>query len=759
MATPKAYQFLKPDNLIETYTSSKQYTESLTYPWFLEYERIARNEVHPSIPKKYPRTTDGTTASVIRKTPHRIVQQIPTGSLKGDKEDWLTIVAKFIYEHKIIPYADSQYGLIQKCWSVIEKAMTFGSVCTYTPMIMHEGYLCPDLVLPYWGDVMIQPGKLSDKDSNFVFIRSWWRKEDIEALIDRETKQSKKSKSYQSTWDTGVLQAVLDFQTTKDIVAQTPVEREKAVNTKGGIELITGFQRGVGSIFYTFSPQLPVGDNVARTKANKDPRGEIPVQFMYSDIDYSNPLGRGVVELVGGLQNLMDAEMQMYQYNRALMLNPPIVKWGAFNKNRIKYEPNIIIDAGSDPTAKVEPMAIDTTAISQFPQNLATMRNQLLTLLQSPNTDLGAAAGNSKTPQGVVMTGATISVDDNYIRKMFETWFERWSEGAVNQYFAERTGIEELQLDEETAETLKNVDGFDPSLLSPDNKIRINYDTATPNLSFRVDPGSSQMKDDPNQYQAAVNLLEMTMKFPQLNSKWGGTIDTDDLSRRIVRMSAIQDPEQIAPEPTAQQRAEKAKQKDAPSGFSPLFDKPKISIEYGEVEDPQSRAAILGLAGAPPSGQLLPTSPRLFELAARQTGQDVPEEGQQQQPPGPPQAPPAPPIGEQITPDHLLKAQQQDHQQEIDRQKLALEVHKTNNPPQTSKTGATKAPKPFAAPQTASPSAPPPAQVGITPADQPIVEALKQAGATPDQIGQALAMIHHGMPADQVLQMLIQGAK
>src|ERR1035438_5780210 len=127
-------QFLTPDNLKTVYTRSKQYTEALTYPWFLEYERIARNEPHPSIDKKYPKTTDGTTASVIRKTPHRIIQQLPTGTVKGegDREDWLTVVAKFIYEHKIIPHANAEYNLIQKCWSVVEKAMTFGSVCVYT---------------------------------------------------------------------------------------------------------------------------------------------------------------------------------------------------------------------------------------------------------------------------------------------------------------------------------------------------------------------------------------------------------------------------------------------------------------------------------------------------------------------------------------------------------------------------------------------------------------------------------------------------
>lgn len=738
-----AYQYLTPNNLQNVYILAKQYTEALTYPWFLEYERIARNEPHPSIDKKYPKTTDGTTASVIRKTPHRIIQQLPTGSVisdDGPQDDWLTIVAKFIYEHKIVPHANAEYSLIQKCWSVVEKSMTFGSVCTYIPFLNHDGDFGPDLSLIYWGDVMIQPGKLSDKNAHYVFVRSWWQQADIKALIAKETSMKAKSKTYEGTWDVDVLQSVLDFVTTKDIVAQTPVEREKAVPVKGAIELITGFQRGVGSKFYTFAPTLPDGVNICRTKINKDPRGEIPVQFAYFDADYSNPLGRGVVEMVGGLQNLMDAEMQMYQYNRALMLNPPIVKWGNFNKNRIKFEPNIIIDVGTDPNAKVEPLVVDTSAVAQFPNNYGLMKSQLLNLLQSPNTDISAGVGNtnSKTPQGVVQSASILTLDDNYVRKQFETWFERWSEGAINTYFAERTGIEELQLDAETADTLKKLDGFDLEQLSADNKIRINYDTDTPVLHFQVDPSSSQMKDDPQQLSIIQGLIEMVMKFPQLNKRYGGTIIVDELSRRMVRASAVQDPEQIAPQATAEEKkAAKANQAQI-TGFSPLFDKPKISIDYSDVEDPQSRAAILGLAGAPPANPLAPESPAVAANVARQSSQIEPEElGAGANPPLP-EGQPAADNGTLPVPGGSPSPTTPPSQQPVP------------TPSQQPQQSAASSPPPNA------PTGPPKAAPGITADDQPIIEALQKAGASNQQIGQALAMIHHGYNENQVMEMLTQ---
>lgn len=658
-----AFQYLTDKNVVEIYKSSKQYTEGLTDSFF-EYERIARNKPHASIPKEYPKTTDGTTASIIRKTPHRIIQQLPTGRVVSDQQDWLSIIASFIYTKKIIPQANEGYALLQKCWLVVEKFLTFGYCPTYAPFVEHHGYFCTDLRLPYWGDVFVQPGKLSDTDSNYMFLRSWWQTKDIEALIESQ------SKIKQKTWNVDVLKQIKDYTTTKEDKAKTPSEREKNINTKGGVELITGFQRGVGAKFFTFHVSSGL---IARTKVNKDPRGELPISFAYGDIDGSNPFGRGVIDLVGSLQNLMDGEMQMYQYNRALQLNPPLIKRGNFSKNKIKFAPNIIIDVGSGDknTNNVEPLIIDTTALTNFPNNYGLMKSQLYGLLSSPNTDISAdigSPGNSKTPQGVQASQATLSVDDNYVRKQFETWFERWSETAINLYFAEREGIEELQLDDDTIQELTNLDGFDPSQISPDGKIRINYSSATPKLKFRVNASSSKQTNDPAQVGIATGLLDTVMKFPMLNKNFGGRIDVDELAEKIVNASGIADPELIAPELTQAEKQAKMQSKQQPSGFSPMYDKPQIRIDYKDVEDAGARAGLLKLAGAPPTAELPSIAPGIAEQAARQTGSmtDAEPAGQPQEDPN------------AVTPDHILKAHDQTHQQEMDKAKLLLEAKKVN---------------------------------------------------------------------------------
>ena len=107
-------------NLWEKYQSAKDWTEKWS-SHFSEYERIARNEAPSDVPKQYANVSDGTTAALIRKTPKRVIQQLPTGTVTAtDDDNWLPIVAEFILLNKILPYANSDYDLIQKFWTTLE---------------------------------------------------------------------------------------------------------------------------------------------------------------------------------------------------------------------------------------------------------------------------------------------------------------------------------------------------------------------------------------------------------------------------------------------------------------------------------------------------------------------------------------------------------------------------------------------------------------------------------------------------------------
>jgi len=319
------FEFIKPEDLYQTYSDAKTFMIPLHEP-FDEFERIARNKPHPGIAKNLPKVTDGTLAALIQEQPKRIIQQIPTGKVKSDSE-WLDIMAGWVLEHEILPNANQVAALIQKAWALTSKTLTYGSQPAFVQFVNRGEYFGTDFTLPYIKDVFLEPGKLSDRDSNVIFLRSWWTKNQVESVIAKEKMLAKSAKKrgedYETGWDIAKLEQLKGMSGQKDENSMTPNERNKQLNA-GFIEIVHCFQRGIGNTFYSFSPLLGDKDNIIRTRKNKDPRGVIPIHFMYANVDLSNPLGRGSVELSGGMQNLLDSQVQSFQYMQALLMNPPI---------------------------------------------------------------------------------------------------------------------------------------------------------------------------------------------------------------------------------------------------------------------------------------------------------------------------------------------------------------------------------------------------------------------------------------------------
>lgn len=518
-----AFSFLTEKNIFELYGPSKDHTEKLIEP-FPEFSRIARNKPHPDIPKAYPKTTDGTAASIIIKSPRRAIQQLPTGVVSAvDENSPWPILAEFVYLEKILPNANAEYVLIHKCWMTMEAGETFGGAAVYTPMLYKDGELLPDYIVVSWRDVFIQPGKKSASDSNYLFMRTWWQESDVDQLIDEEKERRRKAKEenaeYEPSWDLEALEEIKDAIISKDDKAQNEAEQERSLDPSG-IEIVTGFQVGVGATFYTFNPAT---EKIVRRKQNKDPRGKITLDWYFYDTDGANPLGRSVLELIGPLQNLIDGDMQAYQYNRAIALQPTTNVYGNVNERRLNFGPNAL-NKIPDPNARIEVMNIDTTALREYPSLYGLQKSQMLNLVNSPDTSISAEVGNpgfGKTPQALKTQQAQLSIDDNALRKGFEAFFEAWSETAINLYFAERSGVEKMQLDDETAEKLRTLerDGheLDGVELDEDNVATIDFSKAQGVLKFKIDASTTKVNSEAAQLDALKTLIQTLDSSQSLN--------------------------------------------------------------------------------------------------------------------------------------------------------------------------------------------------------------------------------------------------
>lgn len=518
-----AFSFLTEENILDLCSASKDYTEKLTQP-FEEYSRLARNKPHAKIPKAFPKTTDGTSASIIIKSARRAVQQLPAGvvSTSDEYSPW-PILAEFAYLKEILPNANAEYDLIHKMWITIENGESFGSQCVFTPVAYNDGKLLPDYLIVSWRDVFIQPGKRSASDSDYLFVRTWWQKTDVEKLIDAEKERRDTAKKegalYEPTWDLKALEEIKEAIVTKDSKDQSEAEQQYSLDPSG-IEIITGFQIGHNATFFTFNPATK---KIVRRKKNKDPRAKIPLNWYFYDADGVNPLGRSVLELIGPLQNLIDSDMQAYQYNRAAALRPTINVYGDVNERTLEFKPNGL-NKIKNPNVRIEAMSVDTSAIRDYPNLYGLQKSQMLNLVNSPDTSISAEVGNpgfGKTPQALKTQQAQLSIDDNALRKGFEAFFEEWSETAINLYFAEREGIEIIQLDTDAAQRLRDLESkghvLDGVVLDDDNKATVDFSKAKGVLKFKIDASTTKVNSEAAQLDSLKTLIQTLDSSQSLN--------------------------------------------------------------------------------------------------------------------------------------------------------------------------------------------------------------------------------------------------
>lgn len=727
-----ALEYIKQDDLYGRYSDAKTFMLPLFEP-FDEFERIARNKPHPGIAKNLPKVTDGTLAALIQEQPKRIIQQIPTGRVKSDSE-WMDIIGTWVLEKEIIPNANQVAALIQKSWAMISKALTYGSQPAFVQFINRGEYFGTDFTLPYIKDVLLEPGKLSDRDSNVIFLRSWWTKTQLESVITRETTLTKNSKNrkdeqpYESGWDVEKLKTLVNKTGQKDTQSMTPNEREKQLNASF-IEIVHAFQRGIGGTFYSFAPSLGDNENVIRTKKNKDPRGAIPIHYMYTNVDLSNPLGRGSVELSGGMQNLLDSEVQAYQYMRALMMNPPVEKRGNFSKSTIVYEPQAIWDMGSDPNASVTPVKLSTESLTSFPNNYGLVKSQILNLNSSTDTSISSEVGNpgySKTPAGVNMQQQRLGVSDNYMQKQFESTFEEIMETAINLYFAERSGVQEIELDKETAGKLRKVA---PQAVNEENKVRIDFDKETEALKFEVDATTSQAKDDVAERDRLVELLDLSQKYPAL-AELMGQEGTKELVNRIVVKTGVEDPEKIMPAPGDDEVDENG---------NPINPQEQQGPQPEELQQMVMQTVEQMLAEKdaqdPKNNPVIQTMDALKIKFV-----DLPEDAQHK-------------VLEQVG---LASNMQTTTAQELDIKRGEAKIRAVGEMRAIDMDMAGEQEEVMEEPEEAMEE---PQEQGLSQEDELLIQELTKRGYNDEQVAQAVQMMQQGLPNDQVIQALTAGGQ
>lgn len=109
----------------------------------------------------------------------------------------------------------------------------------------------------------------------------------------------------------------------------------------------------------------------------------------------------------------------------------------------------------------VEAVNINTTALTNFSNTYGLLKSQILNLNNFQDTSISAEVGNpgfSKTSKGVDAMSQRLGVSDNFLLQQFEAWYSDVAESAINIHMNEKSGVEELELDDDLADKIKEID-------------------------------------------------------------------------------------------------------------------------------------------------------------------------------------------------------------------------------------------------------------------------------------------------------------
>lgn len=252
----------------------------------------------------------------------------------------------------------------------------------------------------------------------------------------------------------------------------------------------------------------------------------------------------------------------------------------------------------------MEALKLDTTALNNFSSDYSLFKSQILALNNNGDTSTSSETNNpgfSKTQAGVQAQQLKLGVSDNYMRKQYEAWWSDNCETMLNMHFANKHGMEEIELDADTARKVREID---PTLVTEENKYVIDYDEYTERLEFTVDASTSDKESDEKQMENIDTILQRIESSPMLQQIMGLYPEKQaELYNKVISLSGVEgaddlmvDAEQFAEQMNQQQMMAEQQAMQAPIDPMSQDEMPMEdpSIIEGEVVPEQQEAPIEG---------------------------------------------------------------------------------------------------------------------------------------------------------------------
>lgn len=614
--------FFLQEELKELYTQAKD--ES--YEWrrdYPEYERLADNGLIDDLDESLPEINDGTLSAALFKLPKRIVNSDLVGRFKSLDADeaWITELANIYWENKIVPNANYKASWSRKWKDAVRKAAIYGSQPIISLLVDDgKGGTKADIDIPYAQDVRLEPGKVSDQDSDAIFWDVYYSEKQVRDLIEQAEAETKEDTSDgYNKWDVEALKEILkNNQTNEERDANEDHEdKEDRSVTKGGVKFCVVFQRGVGAPFYMYHHS---SNKVVREWENPDPTGDIPVKYLYCYQDFNNPYGIGICKLGGGTQNVLDELRRLHVLATQIGIRPPFTIEG--NEDEVDFDS--LIYAQEQPwivgNAKVTEKNLANGMYQQLASTVSMYKTSLMDLLPMGDTSISASdAGNpnySKTPAGVKFQAAQLSIDDEDFKDNLYQTYEAVAENLINITFANMQGNDIMRLSDDEMRILASAGLEVPTDENGEiltNELDILWDEVRSTFTFEMDADEDKNKANEEKITSMTQALELRASDPNFDAAMqmsGYKFNIGEAYATLMKMITRND--KIVEEISAEEKAmmDEGMQADAQgmvnaaadAGVSPEQAQANVEAvmaEYGVDQETAAEALMLEEEGVP----------------------------------------------------------------------------------------------------------------------------------------------------------------
>lgn len=416
---------MKKAEISNLYSSAKQQAEQF-HPIFRAYQKLAGNVVDVREGCNAFPHGEGTYASIVRKTPPRVLKDMPIGQIRNISDPFQAIVNEALITDTFQRFAQRENGLIQAFRHTIEEGLSFGFDTATLFFTQVEGAYTVDFRRHYWADVFPVPGVTNMNDGD-VFIRDWWSKTEIENLIEASKDDD--------TLNTQALKSLIECeQTSRDSSNQSEMNRRASVSNLG-YEVIRYYVLEDGKyMLYIFAPNGKTFDDTEFIQEKELPcRGHV---HYYNDPDFQTPFGRPLASLVGGMQIDLDQAQRNRRKAREIEIDPMVILNG-YTMSKVNIAPGTMINL--PPQSQLSTFEMRTKSLDSYNEDKSADQAAIYQITGQPE---GNSAGNlsgdaavGKTPTAIKAAQSNIDNDDNRIADNLKLYLELFFTQALKIYY------------------------------------------------------------------------------------------------------------------------------------------------------------------------------------------------------------------------------------------------------------------------------------------------------------------------------------